>query len=203
MSLIKFFNKQVVLSPSVHQQYRCMKTVVKATLLCDKCYYDVDHKTDIKYVFCTRQPSHKQKQRNNSEYRLRQNYYYYGLRDLEAPEKYINCRVQDLGYHNRSKKLLNTLRNDLKFDGLKAISQRASEITGAPSPLKKLKWEFCESFHSVKVGLSYIFLLATRKAMENYYVFRKAILHTSLSCFNWCCIGVFIWCFTKLIFYIK
>ena len=136
MALVELMSR--LYNPCTYQQFRCMKTVVQATLLCDKCYFDVDHKSDIKYVFCTRNATHKQAQRNNTEYRLRQKFYYYGLRDLGASEKYISSRVQDLGYHNRTQMKLLTLKNDRKFEGLKEISKRASQITGVPSPLKKL-----------------------------------------------------------------
>lgn len=108
-------------------QSRSIRIVKTAKLLCHNCYFDVDHRTDNKFVFCTKNPTHKQQQRNSVEFRLKGKYYYWGLRDLGANQQYINARVNDLGYHSQNS--VPVLKNNFKFDGLKAISEKAKEIS--------------------------------------------------------------------------
>ena len=51
---------------------------------------------------------------------------------MEAPEPYMNARVNDLGYHNQTLIPIHKMRNNTRWKGLKEISQRASKLVAAP-----------------------------------------------------------------------
>ena len=103
--------------------------------MCHGCYFEVDHKTDNKFVLCKLNPAHKQQQKNNIDFRLKEKYYRRGLEDLGADSSYVNARTYDLGYFRKDN--INVLKNNDKFDGLKALSKKATELTSENN--KKLK----------------------------------------------------------------
>jgi len=135
MAIKLFRNVTCLRSPVMASQLliqsRSMKMTNNAVLLCHGCYFEVDHRTDNKFVLCKVNPAHKQQQRNNTDFRLRQKYYRWGLQDLGADRKYIHARVSDVGYH--SKDHVRIMKNNFKFDGLKALSKKATEISSGKS----------------------------------------------------------------------
>lgn len=116
-------------------QSRSLKQTHYAKLLCHGCYFEVDHKTDNKFVLCKLNPAHKQQQKNNIDFRLKEKYYRRGLEDLGADSSYVNARTYDLGYFRKD--YVSALQNNDKFDGLKALSKKATELMSENN--KKLK----------------------------------------------------------------
>ena len=104
----------------------------------EHCYYEVDHKTDTSFVLCSKNKEHKQAQRHNVEFRLKQRFYYMGLRDLGVPPKMINVRINDLGYANftkQRKKGREILRNNHVWDGLKEFAEETRKLQPKPGQL--------------------------------------------------------------------
>ena len=127
----RFCRKAGSLRNCVMIQSCSLKQTSNAKLLCHGCYFEVDHRTDNKFVLCKVNPAHKQQQKNNIDFRLRQKYYKWGLRDLGANQEYIDSRLYDLGYNCRDQVL--KLKNNHKFDGLKDISKKATELSSEKS----------------------------------------------------------------------
>ncbi|KAL5248407.1 hypothetical protein ACHWQZ_G017550 [Mnemiopsis leidyi] len=115
----------VVSAPLI--QARSLKQTHHAKLLCHGCYFEVDHRTDNKFVLCKVNPAHKQQQKNNIDFRLKEKYYRLGLQDLGADSSYVNARTYDQGYFRKDS--VKVLKNDHKFDGLKALSKKATELS--------------------------------------------------------------------------
>ena len=122
------------------QPHRSVHVTYEPKKKCDHCYYAVDHKTDTKFVLCSANPAHKQAKRNNLEFRLKQKFYYMGLRDLGATPKMINARVNDVGYANFTKQRKRVgnrgiLRNNHVFDGLKQFAEETRSLQPKPGQL--------------------------------------------------------------------